>query len=517
MPEADRYYGQVYTLNIVENVNVLGQYKAGIRPFPLGENRNEFPHRSIIRGDFDSKHCGTVTWEALQKFKTHLLASVLSMNGYKLSFNSWQSRLFNYIESCIEELENEMNRSGSNFRRQFFTEILGENQEFDLYMPEYQRIAQSSGGGSQGGQGIQGTQGTQEVQGIQGVQGDQYVWMGPWNNMAIYSKNDVVSFNGISYASLFDYNEGNIPLSGIYWGPYIQGIQGTQGTQGTQETQSIQGTQGTQSTQGLQSHQIAQLKGMISNMIQHLNQMKDLKYDYSNLDEVMTKNWLYLKVSKPNIEPLGTDEVISSFPYYNEVYIDHKLADVYLLFVLDEDPPEPENGGPYSKPDFLVRDKWLTRAPGAGSSQVDGTQMVDKIRPKSFEYQFLDKILIYQKSQRPDIHSEDNPRIIQGIEYEFQSSPGGQPNFETITKFKMTPMRLQLKCMYPIRGEKIFIMDSTAYDIESEIERARSLLLPNVFSKVLTYYDNNFATNNALIVDYFVNVTKEFPWMRDIT
>ena len=50
------------------------------------------------------------------------------MNGYKLSFNSWQSRLFNYIESCIEELENEMNRSGSNFRRQFFTEILGENQ-----------------------------------------------------------------------------------------------------------------------------------------------------------------------------------------------------------------------------------------------------------------------------------------------------------------------------------------------------------------------------------------------------
>lgn len=513
MPEVDRNYGQEYKISITESVNVIDQYKNGQKSIPLGENKSEFPFRSIIRGDFDSKHCGTVSWNALQKFKTHLLDKVLSYQGVKLPKSIWDKALANYIYNRIQELNQEKQRwtyqntwyNTPTSHRFFtigaatgFTYTWRQNVDtgnFNCYMRRQKRL-------------------TYQQETLNGV---------TWK---------YVGKDGVDLPNPFDLNWNADPLGTETYGfpnqfyfkrlgetdefsLYMPEYESTFGNSNVSNRTEYDG-EGNPYTVYVQTNYTGNQysdSGIIDDMIQHISQLSDLKYDYSNLDEVLTKNWLYLKTSAPNIEQLGTNEVVSSQPYYNEVYIDNKLADVYLLCVLDINPPPPESGE-YSNPDFLVRDKWKTRAPGAGSFQVDGRNLL-QIRPQCFEYQFRDRLLIHNKSSGPFIHSDNDPRIVSGVEYEFSAS-GGQPNNGVTNKFKFTPMRLKLRCQRPVRGEYIFIMDSTAYETESKIIETREKVIPVIMDKRLTYYDLNPGTNNAVIVDYNVNVTKEFPWMADL-
>lgn len=510
MPEVDRVYGQEYVLPISENKDVVSQYKNGEKAIHLGENRSEFPYRSIIRGDFDSKYCGTVTWNALQKFKRHLLDKVLSYQGQKLPKSIWDKALTNYIYNRVQEINQEKVRwtyqnTWYNFspttHRFFtigsysgFTYSWNQNETnptvYTCYMRRQKRITYQQ-------ETINGF--TWKYVGKDGVDlpnpydldwnldplgtetygfPNRYYFkrLGESDEFSLYMPEYEATFNSSSVTTRPDGYGGSIYVQTNYSGNQYSDT------------------------------------GLLDDMLQHITQLSQLKYDYSNLDEVLTKNWLYLKTSVPNIESLGTNEVISSQPYYNEVYINNKLADVYLLCVLDLNPPNP-GGGEYSNPDFLVRDKWKTRAAGAGEFQVDGRSL-EKIRPQCFEYQFLERLLIHNKSSNPFMHSANDPRIIEGVDYEFKET-GGQPNNKVTNKFKFTPMRLKLRAQKQIRGEYVLIMDSTAYDTESKILSTREKVLPVVLDKRLTYFDLNPGTENSVISDYNVNVTGEFPWMAE--
>lgn len=474
-PEVDRVFGNEYKLDL---------------PDAIGE----FPYRSHMRGDFESKHYGTVTWDALQKFKKYLLENVLSYGGRKLPPGLWSTSLNNYIDNNIDVLRQEGRRweyqnswFGSPSNHFLFSDIDGDfsySWQNDVDSPSIpvnlfrrQRPRESAGG-------------------------FEYVARFKFNFSNRYTfyrlgEKDEFSLYMPEYENFGTGNDNYVtrgdPPASVYFNT----------------TYNFNLNYG----------------GMINDMIQHLEELRSLKYDYSNLDEALTKNWLYLKVSTPNIEPLGTNEVVSSYPYYNEVYIDHKLADVYLLFVLDLNPPPPESGD-YSDPDFLVRDKWKTRHPGVGFNvnqftEVDNKSKQDlidinnpfgkgqKTRPFTFEYQFVDRLLIHTD---PPVHSGSDPRIISGVEYVF-SSVGGQPNYERETKLSFIPMRLRLQCVKPVRGETVFIMDSTAYETESKIDATRDKVLPVVLDKRITIFDGNFGAQpiNQPVIDYNVNITKEFP------
>jgi hypothetical protein len=497
-PQVDRIYGAEYKIDLEEPIDPIQQYKSGVRNLYESENVTEFPYRSVIRGDFESKHYGTVSWDALQKFKTYLLTNVLSYNGRKLPRSLWQQSLSNYIENNVDVLMQEKTRwgyqnswFGSATRHGLFSESDGN------FSYSWRRDLDSGSFVVNLGQRIRPRK-TETVNGIT----YQYVDRFSSNFGSIYQfrrlgENKEFSLYFPEYES-FDggFNETvvrGIPPQTLYFrtgfNPNLND------------------------------------SGMLDDLIQHLRQLNDLKYDYSNLDETLTKDWLYLKESSPNIEPLGTNETVSSYPYYNEVYIDNKLADVYLLFVLDRNPPPPPIGD-YSNPDFLVRDKWKTRPAGVGVF-VDQFEEVDKksrddliangnvfgigtkTRPFTDEYQFKDRLLIHTD---PPVHSERDPRIISGVEYEFDTK-GGQPNHEVITKFKFTPMRLRLECIRPVREERVFKMDSTAYETESKIDATRDQVLPVVLDKRITIYDSNFAaeSTNQPVIDYNVNIVKEYP------
>jgi hypothetical protein len=496
-PEVDRVYGNEYKLDIAETVDPIAQYKSGSKLLYESENISEFPYRSTIRGDFESKHYGTVTWDALQKFKKYLLENVLSFNGNKLPKSLWQQSLSNYIQNNIDILVQEKLRwdyqyswFGSAIRHDLFSEVDG------IFTYIWTQDLDSTGINVTLNSRVR-PRTTATVNGI------------------VWEYVDRFSFN---FSSIYSFRRlGEDKEFSLYFPEYesFDGGSDTFDLRGDPPELVYFGTSYSPSLSDI---------GMLNDLIQHLQQLNDLKYDYSNLDEVLTKNWLYLKVSTPNIEPLGSDETASSHPYYNEVYIDNTLADVYLLFVLDLNPPIPMSGG-YSNPDFLVRDKWKTRPPGVGVS-IDQFEEVDlkskqdliasdnafakgeKTRPFTDEYQFKDRLLIHTNSP---VHGDNDPRIISGVEYEFDTK-GGQPNHEAVTKFRFTPMKLRLTCQNPVRGETVFEMDSTAYEVASKINATRDKMLPAILDRRITVFDNNFGVEpiNQLVIDYNVNIVKEF-------
>jgi hypothetical protein len=622
MAETDRNYGEEYKISISEEVNVIDQYKQGTVEYSSGGNRGEFPYRSVIRGDFESKYCGTVSWAALQKFKTHLLDKVLSYKGKKLPEVLWKKALDNYIYNRLIEIEAEKTRytyqttsfypyvdhrfftvgnlSGFSYnyrtdvdqvfdqpisiRRQkrlsFVEEIIDsvcwkyvgkdgvdKRNPFDLdwkrdplwtvpdptVAKETITITESSGvtnrfyvpgdSGVLAGKviefpsGVIGGVNSNDVYYIKNVYVETIPDPGdPTQTIVLYKEFTISDCLGgpavqlttetKSVNALISILETSPIIPNIYtfdrlgesdeFSLYFPEYQNTFTSNTVNNRIELDGLGNPITVYVSTSYTGNEYSdiGLLNDMAQHIQQLADLKYDYSNLDEILTKEWLYLKLSTPNIEELGTNEVMSTQPYYNEVYIDHKLADVYLLFVLEDNPPLPADDSGYCDPDFIVRDKWKTREPGKGLFSVDGVDL-EKIRPQAFEYQYRDKTLIYNRSNFPKLHGPDDPKLVAGEEYEF-STVGGQPNNEVISKFKFTPMRLRLKCEKPIRDEFVFFIDSTAYDTESKIAEIREKVIPVVLDRRLTYYDNNPGTGNRVIVDYNVNVTKEFPWMADL-
>jgi hypothetical protein len=107
--------------------------------------------------------------------------------------------------------------------------------------------------GPQGVPGIQGPQGPQGDQGTQGPAGASMSFDGAWDGGTTYDTLDVVSFNGSSYVSLIDGNNGNQPDSSADWALLAQkGDTGDQGPEGDQGPQGVQGIQGDPGPQGIQ-------------------------------------------------------------------------------------------------------------------------------------------------------------------------------------------------------------------------------------------------------------------------
>ena len=381
--------------------------------------------------------------------------------------------------------------------------------------------------------------------------------------------------------------------------------------------------------------------GMLTDLEHHITQLIELKYDYSNFDDVLMKDWLYLKVSNPLIETeaqcdergigdnnllpflptlaktgigkdftihveiqdsqiirsrilianAGTgyaiddivltnghllmykhpvnelllkikevnlqggvvdfdvfysnipgkfekDEVRSKWPYYYEVYRSiiqpyvevpewvndigySRLADTYLLFVLDQDPPDD-----LSQPDFIVRDKWkskalekelITQSEGAAnqSALIAGTTGDSQLfaqgllgAPFSAGYQFNQFILIHNDRY---VHGPLDPRIVSGIEY-LPKVIEAQPNNKFFTEFKITPIRLLLACQQPIRGYNIFYMDSCAYDHAHLFIYQRRKHLLSLYDSRLTFYAANTGSPKNLVTLYYSKIiTNEFP------
>lgn len=381
--------------------------------------------------------------------------------------------------------------------------------------------------------------------------------------------------------------------------------------------------------------------GMLEDLIHHVSQLRELKYDYSNFDDVLMRDWLYLKVSGPLIEPkeqaprrnlqennvlfyiptlaetgLGKDlllhiqiqsssitknnviivekgtnykvgdlvtvnghflggeepaqqlklkiknidrsggvtdfdivytnvinrrmvnEVISRWPYYNEIFFSYvnpyvsvpeyqndvgysRMLDTYLLFVLDRDVPDDP-----SNPDFCVRDKWKIKAENDQSIEetegADNKEVLSKNTtgpskdfaegrlksPFSAEYQFYERLLIH--TDRPQ-HGYYDPRIVSGIEY-LPKHLKGQPNENFFTEFKFTPVRLMLSCQREIRGETIFYMDSCTYDHKCIFIFQRKKMIPCLMDNRLTFYKANTGSPNNSVTQYYgKRVSKEFP------
>src|SRR5213593_4604023 len=113
--------------------------------------------------------------------------------------------------------------------------------------------------GPAGAIGPDGPQGPQGIQGPQGVAGPPVSFQGTWDNGTTYRTGDAVFFNGSSYISLVEANDGNQPDTSVAWALLAQqgltGATGTQGLEGAQGPAGAIGPDGPQGPQGIQGPQ----------------------------------------------------------------------------------------------------------------------------------------------------------------------------------------------------------------------------------------------------------------------
>jgi len=521
-PNADRTMREEYFLEINESADVIQEYTNGDKLLHSGTNVREFPYRSIIRGDYESEYGGLIPWLRLERFRTHLLDNVLSWNNKKLPESLWNLALNNYINNNVAILTHELQRWYFQYNW-YHVETLPSSHDFfdnlrllSVFTYEWQGFNQSE---------------------------KHTITVNPASRL----EEETVSLNGESWVYVKDYSYTFIE-AGLYeyfkigeageFAGYMPEYEKFDISTDLYEQVEIDGEiiDVYYTTKYSPSHYDI---GLLTNLIFHLNQLRSLKYDYSNLDDVLTKNWLYLKVSSPCIEPIGEDEVRSSMPYYNEVYIKNQLADQYLLCVLDTDPCVNQyptefigQNNVFSDPDFLVREKLYGQNPAGGvfidefdECSEDTIQKLaetddpfgkgETMRPYSLGYQFLDKVLFYEIETSPYYRNNPkNPRIVPGVEYVFESA-NGQPNEGVLEPFSIVPMRLRLEAVYEIRdGSKVLMLDSNAFDIEEKIDEVRALLFPTILDGRLSVFEENHSSTpkNAKTIDYLVNVVKEFTY-----
>jgi hypothetical protein len=498
---------------VVESIgppgDVITEYKIGTEIPPNGSNRGEFPYRSIIRGDYESKHFGTISWSALEKFKNFLLLDLLSENEKKLSKEIWQAVLSNYVDVMQAIVTQEKSRWTSSYAYQWNSAfvssgfLLGNKNFFGQTIGhQYSRLNSTS---------YTYSPIDYETQPRDIIE-SRYYRLGFLDEFSLFMP---------------EYESENFQSSQEVTTPVQVGVDEETGEPIFEDVFDYNDYGGTTYSE----------LGMLDDLLIFLENLRDLKYDYSNLDDTLTKNWLYLKLNFPSInlnENFSTAINNSQYPYINEVVLwdndvsQSVLADVWLGLVIDE-----KTDTAY-EPDAVCRDVWKTRddpkktvfdseewSSAAETFQEKGLPwgFGEEKRPKTSDYQFQNRILYYSPSSSPLRHSERDPQIIPGTEYVFETT-GGQPNDafplneEIPRKFSIVPMRLRLEAVKTVRNdEKVLIMDSITYETESQIEEARELMLPSILDKRLTFYDNNAAQtpeSNAIIDFYNSEITREF-------
>ena len=125
-PPVDREYNGYYPPPTADgSVKPLEQYILGDKDRYFAENYSEFPYRSVIRGDFESNHFGTVSIQAVDKFRAYLLESVLSYNGEKLPYKYWKLALKRYVKFRLLELQKEKRR---------WNDLTPTNEDFEYHV-----------------------------------------------------------------------------------------------------------------------------------------------------------------------------------------------------------------------------------------------------------------------------------------------------------------------------------------------------------------------------------------------
>lgn len=435
-----RKFRDNYVLPLTEATDVIeDEYRAGRVKAPYGTNRREFPYRSIIRGDFETKHFGTVTWQALDEFKIFFLGTVLSSNrNVKLPYDLWQSALDRYIQTQLAILQSEKQRYTSDYEYHLAGDYVNHNFFEGQTSPTIYSTVHNANTGASHSYDYQILQ-LEDVTKISSENGRSYTYKQsssiPVGSYSSGPAGSSVHFK-LGYVDEFrswmpEYHAGN----------HSQGFESVSSSTGpdTPPVFNYNNYGGTTYSD----------QGMLEDMELFFNNLKDLKYDYSNLDDCLAKNFFYFKLEDPRI-PLDVEapDTVNNYkwPYVNEVYLYEKdidpksiLADQWTNWPVCKDPNDEDS---ISNPDIAGRDWWLTIEDHQGfANEKDewsnsqeahaaaGTDwgLLKQRRPIQYSYTFGDKQLFYSPSLDPLVHDERDPRIIDGVEYRF-STENGQPN-----------------------------------------------------------------------------------------
>lgn len=558
MPEVDREFKKSYLVE--DGGDIL---------------KDEYPYKLLVRGDFESKHFGTITWKALMKFKKHLITKVLSWNGRKLPEPLWTIALNNYIDNNIDICEKEKRRWNYH-TRWYFDEIYSLENSHDFF--DREESIKNSAYKWRYNRASNGHVCYVRAAGrVFNIINNDYQYVG--NNKdypiignlfptsTIIDDEDIIDDANVYFDDYpmyyHDQTEYMISLIGDHiktvnnnWTnpelgvnpEYVYARIGEAGEFNLYMPEYDNYGESTESTTIIIIDDVPTVvydynaftseyskTGLLDDLIHHLTNLRDLKYDYSNIDETLTKDWLYLKTSQPCMEAYPDDyslepfEEVSSFPYYNEAYVRGELVSSYMLFSLDKPPCiEPPI---YSNPDLITRDKVAYPAYSPLLNEKDDDIKIygyDEHRAYNFQWYEL----IYRPTGPKWVHDPADPHCIAGNEVTLSDKPG-QPNEPGNPPpghiYKLTPTKVRFECVKgiptgwtwnktlenwwehpsPTKYEKVWMIDSTTFASESEIDERRELCLPILFDNRLYFYKSEDGA-----IYYNSEITKEFPWMN---
>lgn len=449
----------------------------------LKEFSKEYPepgapkYRSIIRGPFESKHGATVTDASIKRLKSYLLLDPLNNN---IPEKYWKISLENYIENNLYIIEREKQRVGSQtswankYNSGDFFNRAGTTSDYDW---------QSNVKTDALGVNMIVAKPRAIIDGYKVVA-----------NLKLWERNNynnIGNGGGLSYYKLGEAGEFR-----EYMPEYDSLGEGENETIINPDTGEEEYFT-TNYNSSPYDH-----KGLLDDITTQLTQLRELRYDLKNFDELLSKNWLYFKLHTL---------------YYNEILVDDVMMDTGLTFRIDQPPKSPENNAPQ---DLIVFEHWKTRKdekidqseeikPNKDVLQEKGIEygFGETSRPIPVDYVFQNYILIYEKTGK--VHGDKNPRIVSGLDYSFSKKPG-QPNEDGGDRGMVT-MRAQFECMIPARGSTIYHLDSTQLQPDYEIDATVTHTLPVICDRRITHYDKNYGTVNQVVIDYNKYISKEFP------
>ena len=442
----------------------------------LKEFGKEYPepgaskYRSIIRGPFESKHGATVTDAAIKRLKSYLLLDPLNNN---IPEKYWKISLENYIKNNLYIIEREKKRVGTQ------TAWANEYNSGDFFNRE----------GTTSDYKWQSNVKTDAL-GVKMIVAkprtviDGYKVVG---DLKLWERNNYNNTSG----SLLYFKLGESGEFCEYMPEYDSYSKGEDETIVNPDT----GEEEYFTTNYNSS--LYDRNGLLDDITTQLTQLRELRYDLKNFDELLAKNWLYFKLHTL---------------YYNEILIDDVMMDTGLTFRIDQPPTSPENTAPQ---DLIVFEHWKTRndeknaeiEPTKDSLQAKGikSNKTSSLIPANYVFQHYN--LIYEKNG--NVHGNRNPRIVSGLDYSFSKKPG-QPNEDGGNRGMVT-MRAQFECMTPARGSTIYHLDSTQLQPDYEIDTAVSRTLPVICDRRITFYDADHGPVHQVVSDYNKYISKEFP------
>lgn len=432
------------------------------------------PFRSIIRGPFESKHGASISENAIQRLKNYLVSDPLNN---RIPEKYWRMSLENYVKNNLYIIENEKNRVSSQ------TSWSNDFNSGDFF----NRASSFSEYSWQANVKVDAVDVAMQVAKPRIVV-DGYTIVGP-----LKTENHLQGSAGRTYYKLGEAGEFR-----DYMNEYDSFGDGSDKTVFNPETEEDEYFT-TEYKNSPYDH-----KGILEDIKVQLTQLWELRYDLRNLDDVLTKNWLYFKTNTL---------------YYNEILVNNTMMDTGLTFRIDEPPKYPAGSNSSASHDLIVFEHWKTRKdekidqsqeirPNKETLQEKGIEygFGAMSRPIPVNYVFQKHILIYEKKGK--VHGDRNPRIVSGFDYTFSSKPG-QPN-ENQGSNGMVTMRARFECRIPARGSTVYFLDSTQIQPDYEINKTVSTVLPVVCDRRITHYDNNYGTQNQVVIDYNKYISKEF-------